>query len=194
MNSKPLTDAARVRVATFAVAGAALFLTGCSSVIVTAPVGDKPHVLNAADWDGTWTMDNDAATVRVTDAAAGKLEVLSVQTDEGRPKVRTYTVFIRESGETLFATLQSEDMPKDRYLWARVRRSGDYLMVWSPDAEKFERLVQSGQIKGAMKDGDVHLEALTPSEVSGLAAEKYGVVYEWQRPAVLQRLRRVSAP
>jgi hypothetical protein len=177
-----------------AAATAALLMTGCSGVYVTAPVGDKPHVLNPADWDGTWTMDNEAATIRVSDAAEGKLQVLSVQLDEGPPKVRSYTVFLRESGKTLFASLQTEDIPKGRYLWARVRRSGDYLMLWSPDAEKFGYLVQSGELKGTKECGDVFLAPLAPTEVSGLAAEKYGVVYEWQRPAVLQRLRRVSAP
>lgn len=45
-------------------AALALFTGGCSSVTVPSPVGDKPHVLNPADWAGTWlTQEGKAVSV-----------------------------------------------------------------------------------------------------------------------------------
>ncbi len=63
-------------VSTVSAAFVLLLGTGCSVVSVPRPIGEKPHALVAADWEGTWIAERDVAKIKVVDAAAGQLQLV----------------------------------------------------------------------------------------------------------------------
>lgn len=173
-------------------AGLAL-LTGCSSVSVPAPVGEKPHVLHAPDWAGTWLSDDGkAVSVVLSDASKGELRMFGLEINEGAAALMTYSIHVRESAGWLFASLRDEGgQPNARYLWARLSRVDDVILIWAPEPKAFAALVREGKLKGRVQDsGDVELEPMPAEALQALAAGAFGVPFEWDTPVVLRRVGR----
>lgn len=162
--------------------------SGCSSVYVPAAIGEKPHALDPAAWEGLWWVEGDAAMARVVDAAGGELRLSGMNSRDGKVVLTSATLFIRESGDGLFASIQMEETPKGQFVWAWLKRDGDRIVGWAPDVDRFRQLVQAGKLKGVVSaSNDVYLEALTPAAAADLTTEKYGMLFEWQKPFMLRR-------
>lgn len=172
----------------------AFFGAGCSGVYVLRPVGEKPHALVAADWEGVWVLDNNVTKITIASAAAGQLQMASIGRDaHGQPKLNLGTVFITQSGETLFASLRNEedDAAKRPYLWARLSRDTDLVLLWFPDRQRFAELVRAGKLAGKVDGDDVLLEAPTAAQLAALVAGEFGPVFEpADSPQVLRRVAR----
>jgi hypothetical protein len=177
------------KILTLAAAATALLLTGCTGVYSPQPFGDKPHALTAADWDGTWATCDSAMLVRVTDSAAGKLQYSETKVEKGAFVTKTTDIFVRESGDWLFASIADEST-HDRYEWARIRRDGDQVIVWVPDKDAFRALVQSGKLKGRLVDQGVILDPLSAEQMKALTSGALGVPFKWAEPSVIHRLAR----
>lgn len=167
---------------------AALLLAGCTGVYSLEPFGDKPHALNATDWVGTWTTSDSAVLVRVVDPAAGKLQYCETKVSKGTFVTKTTDLFVRESGDWLFASVADET--HDRYEWARIERDDDLLTVWAPDKNAFRALVQSGKLQGRLVDQGVILDPLSAEQMKALASGALGVPFKWDKPAIIHRLAR----
>ncbi|MEO6244593.1 MAG: hypothetical protein ABIQ12_04080 [Opitutaceae bacterium] len=166
--------------------------TGCSGVYVLRPVGEKPHALVAADWEGTWVMDKAVAKVKVVDAGAGKLQLAGVEEKDGKPTLVIYTVFITESGKTLFASLRNDGQDADTkpYVWARLRHEPDQVLLWWPDVKRFGELVGAGKLSGKLDGSDVLLDSPSAEQVTALISGVLGPVFDAECPAVLRRVAR----
>jgi hypothetical protein len=171
----------------------ALLVSGCSTVFVRAPIGDKPHALDPAEWAGTWlTTDGKAVLVSVPDRAQGVLQLAGLEGDEHDLKLKKYTVYLTESAGWLFANLKG-DSPETvgRFLWGRLKREDDHVMIWAPDVAAFEALVRDGKLKGKTPDsGDVELEPMPTEMLAALASGTLGVPFDWDEPFVLRRVSR----
>lgn len=190
MSSKSITTVRCFQPACGFIAALVLLLAGCSSVYVTAPVGEKPHVLVPADWEGTWLIDKDVAKAEVIDAAGGRLRLSGIEMKDSQPTLVSLTLHLRETAGHLFVSVQTPEVPPGQFLWGEMKRTEDQLIVWVPNAKKFAELVREGKLKGrATESGDVHLE-LTAADAVALANETHGVLYEWRSPAVLWRVHR----
>lgn len=177
-------------------AALALFAGGCTAVRVAQPVGEKPLVLDRADWEGTWITESDEGAVefKVADAAKGELLLLSIVKDkDGKPTLSTMTILLRESGGWLFGSVVAED-DKDRakdFLWGRIMRENDQILIWKPDVGKFQELVGQGKLKEVKSEGgDLHLEAFSAADLKALTTGALGVPFEWDRPMVLRRVAK----
>lgn len=190
MNTRPL-------VRLFLPLGAALTLclAACSSVSVPSPVGDQPHVLNPADWAGTWlTPDGKALSVFVTDASKGELKVVWLETNDGETVLKSHKVHLRESAGWLLASVQNNPEDKTQpYLWGRLKIEHDHVVIWEPDVPGFRALVREGKLKGTLTgsdSGNVELEQIPAETLAALASGAFGVPFKWDSPFVLRRAGR----
>ncbi|MBI5770993.1 MAG: hypothetical protein HZA93_24665 [Verrucomicrobia bacterium] len=188
MNTNLLPSRSRwLRLATLALAAAALLTTGCTGVYIARPIGDQPHVLAAADWEGTWILGDSAFVVRVAEARAGRLEFRSTKIRDGQFATETGTMLLRESGDWLLATLVDDEHP-DRSEWARIKRDADRIVILLPDKQPFRALVQSGKLQGRLLEDNVVLDPLTAADLTALTSGALGAPFRWMDPIVIHRL------
>ena len=136
-----------------------------------------------------WAAERDSAVlVRVVDPAAGKLQYCETKVSKGTFVTKTTDLFVRESGDWLFASVADET--HDRYEWARIERDDDLLTVWAPDKNAFRALVQSGKLQGRLVDQGVILDPLSAEQMKALASGALGVPFKWDKPAIIHRLAR----
>lgn len=164
--------------------------SGCSAVYSSGPVGSKPSLLKPADWDGVWATDEGAAHIRVEDAAAGRLQVNAVDIKDGKPVLETSTYLIREVGDSsVVSTELDRDIP-GQYVWVRIRRSDDIVLVWWPDPKKVRDLVQAGKLRGRIDKGDVYLDPNSDNDLLQLITNEPESVFDSAGPVVLRRVFR----
>ncbi|MEY2880177.1 MAG: hypothetical protein RLZZ15_2557 [Verrucomicrobiota bacterium] len=167
--------------------------SGCSVVSVPRPVGEKPFALVAAEWEGIWVAKNDIMIIAVTNAAAGELRATTLKGSRREPSLESGAIFVTEVDGTLFASVlnKEDNAVKFPYLWARLRRDTDQILVWFPDAERFAALVRAGKLAGKVDGTDVILEAPTAAQLAALVAGELGPVFDTDAsPAVLRRVAR----
>lgn len=170
----------------------AVGLGGCDYVASSGPVGRQIVRAEPADWEGTWLGEDGALTVRVVDAERGHLEVGWVEAKPGGLVMESIEAHLRDhEGDGYVSVTGLEDQEElDGYLWLRLSREGEQLLLWLPNAESFRRLVEEGTLPGELREDGVVLGALEDAHLALIASDAHGVLFEWQEPMVLRRVRR----
>jgi hypothetical protein len=167
-----------------------LLAAGCKGVYATRPVGEKPAVIVARNWEGTWMNEDQDQVFRlsVRDAEKGILEVSDFQGEAKKPPDGVFEVFILQGGERLFASMKDCDHPeRETYLWGQINKNGNRILIWAPDHEKFKDLVEKGLLPGKAEDDAVILGDLKPEHYAIISSDSSGVLYDWENPIVLIR-------
>jgi hypothetical protein len=155
-------------------------------------MGEKEVELTAEEWNGTWlTPEGGVFILAVTDSQQGLLDVTWIDEEKEEPVLGRGKAFVRESSGWLFLSIgeESEDHPAPKkYLWVRLEKNGDVLIVWEPDTKKFARLVNDGLLPGTMDSGNVHLGELEMQHYELITSEQRGVLLKWDQPLVFQRV------
>lgn len=168
-----------------------LALGGCHVVYSKAPIGDQAAVLKPADWEGVWAHKDGAVTVMVANAEQGVLDLGWVEKKQERLVFEHYRVWMRNTGTTLFGSVQDPDKPS-RYVWGRVHNEDNQIVVWIPDPAAFRSLVEHKVLRGTVsKNGeDILLERVDPAVWQRLVHGTPGLPLDWEHPIVLNRLSR----
>lgn len=162
--------------------------SGCASVYMSAPAGSKPHALQAAHWNGVWATEDGWCQLRVADAANGRLELSEIKVRDDLPRLETSHYLIREAGNLLFANLQCEEERSGQYIWFRIRRDADHILVWWPDPKKVGQLVRAGKLEGRIDKEDVFLQPLGDEVLQRLITTDPGSILDDKAPGVLRRV------
>jgi hypothetical protein len=132
----------------------ALLLCGCEVVFTHAPAGklreDKALI-------GGWINEEkgkEATTLHFDKGAGGEIKIsfLPANRDERNP-VLTAKILIIANHSYLVLNPTNEDRDKG-FLIARYEITGDELMVWLPNEEKFKTLIQQKRIIGEAQSMD----------------------------------------
>jgi hypothetical protein len=176
-----------------------LSLLACHPVQSIAPVGSRPVALDAEDWNGTWCGDDgDPVLFRVVDSANGVLRMSGIEIEEGEARWEHSYLYLRTvpGHEDWIFVSAEDDLREDEppsYSWARVKRKGELLLVWFPDAAKFEALVEDGRLPGEIDDDrDVRLWELDDADLALIVGEESGALFEWDDPHILWRTARLD--
>lgn len=173
----------------------AFCLTGCAAVYVESPVGDKPVMLDAAEWDGFWIGGGETvASIKVIDPQEGMLRMSVIEYESGgKTRLDSDIVYIREWKHFLFASVPIQrEGQSPLFYWARLDRDDDRVTFWIPNHHKIKALVQVGKLPGRIeqdKDKDVVLGNLDDAHYRILTSEAEGVLYQWDNPGVLIRIQ-----
>lgn len=147
---------------------ACVALAACAEITVPEPLGEVPGVLEPDEWEGHWMTDLEAVILlTVVDRQGGVIEMSSMhkaRATEGPPhaELRTEKIFLRRTG-TGGLLVGSARAEKAGYVFFVVRKQGEHMTVWLPNASCIRILVERGALVGSMSDGDIALERLDPS-------------------------------
>ena len=169
----------------------ALALSACSPVLVRDPIGEAPYPVQREEWEGEWIHEDGLAIIRVADEGEGTLLISGVEEKDDALRLETLKVTFRRSGEWIFASMRDESASKkeNEYVWGRVRKVDDLILVWLPDADKFKRLIEEGILPGETDDG-VLLTDLKKAHYEIITSGAQGVLFEWDEPMILRRVPR----
>ncbi|MEZ5385679.1 MAG: hypothetical protein R3F13_09190 [Prosthecobacter sp.] len=167
-------------------------LTSCPETTVDENFGARPAVLDADDWNGSWTHagdDDDEARFTVLDAALG---VVRLEDTDGKDKPSE--ILLRQPTEAKtplrFATMREigeEKAPLPLYLL----REGDdgVIFIWGINHEAVAKAIKSGRLKGETKvvknDPQNHLIA-DPVNYPVLLEPQF---WNWTEPMCLRRVK-----
>ena len=172
----------------------ACILTACPETTVDDDFGLKPAVLNAAEWNGTWTpVDDDDDTVKfsVIDAAQGHIRM----TEPGRKDAKPIEFALRratsDSKLKLCYAIAREPTDKKPGATLFLMREADdgVLYTWSINHEAVAAALKSGQLQGTVKsskDGAHNHLASTPVNATQLLQPQY---WNWSVPTCLKRVK-----
>jgi len=161
-------------------------ITSCGFVYTPQPIGERPSLIETDAWEGTWINEEQFLTINVTDETEGLLQISWIKKDQGQVKLESCKVYLLESGDWIFASIPDKDNPK-LYLWGRIKRVGQQIVVWVPDSEKFQALVEEGKLPGKIEDSTVLLGNLTSAHLKLITSETKGVLFEWDEPIIFRR-------
>ena len=74
-----------------------------------------------------------------------------------------------------------------RYVWLRVEKGENHLMLWSPNVEQFKILVRDGRLPGRVTDDGVELGELSPEQLR-MINDPASNLLNWADPAVFVRI------
>ncbi len=169
----------------------AVVLAGCDYVASVEPLGRRPLRAEPAEWAGTWLNDDGALTVRVVDPGRGHLEVGWIDAKPEGLVMESIEVHLRQFQGDRYASVTGleEQEELDGYLWLRLERQGERLLLWLPSAASFRRLVEEGTLPGELRDDGVVLGKLADDQLALIGSDADGVLFEWREPMVLERVR-----
>ncbi len=160
---------------------------GCSVVMSQRPVGDKPVVLDKAGWDGVWMTPQGAPVMmKVKDGEKGVLKIAWIEDDKDMT-YKSYDVILLSSGRWQFANILDEENKgaKPRgYLFAKIKKEKDNIIIWLPSAEKFSDLVKKRILPGEAAKETVILGELGPQHMKTIMSEEKGVLFDWENPFI----------
>lgn len=178
----------------------ALMLSGCGSVLVGAPMGETPVVLDPADWEGTWASDEIVMLTTVLNSNEGILQAAWLERYEEGARFETVSGVVRQTGDWYFLSMEhvpanaddEEDAASDEqppvYVWGRIDNNGRRAIVWWPDLEQFREAVRKGRIPGRInEDEDVVLGELNAEQMEVINSPS-GNLMNWTEPLVLVRI------
>lgn len=177
---------------------AALALVGCEAVYTPRPLGDEVVTLDPAEWQGTWLAPDMVITTTVLDGAAGRLQTAWIERGPSGVTLEVVEGSIRATGDWTFANTldEPEDQVEEegaeqgtepRYVWVRVEKGENHLMVWSPNVEQFKILIGDGRLPGRVTDDGVVLGELTPEQLR-MINDPASNLLNWADPAVFVRI------
>jgi hypothetical protein len=163
-------------------------------------MGEKPSNIESekADWQGAWVTQYGALLfVEVIDPSKGILRVGELACDEAAHslKYETTEVYLGDGPNWRYATPQlKQDKPAERYLWARIQKTGNFVLVWYPDVSTFANLVRDGTLPGFVNDdGDVFLGDLTSDHFEIIEGKRKDYLFNMD-PQVLFRVSDWKPP
>jgi hypothetical protein len=176
---------------TAAVVTLAMTLSACSTVLVREPIGEAPYPVQREEWEGEWIQEDGLTIIHVADEGEGTLLIAGVEEKDGALRLETLEVTLRQSGGWVFASMRDESASgkADEYVWARVRKTDNLIVVWLPDADKFRQLIEEGILPGETGDG-ILLKDLKKEHYEIITSEAQGVLFEWDEPMILRRVSR----
>ncbi|MEJ5341314.1 MAG: hypothetical protein WHT09_07075 [Thermogutta sp.] len=159
---------------------------GCKVAFSTGPMGLEPVSLKAEEWNGVWTVPGTAghAVARVVDAEKGILEVGFIQSNDQGLSLKTMKLYLRQAGDWTFLSTEAQDRP-GKFIWWKVKRSQNTLVMWPPRWDKLAALVKAGKLPGKQESDTVLvLDPLDKAQYELFTSEKEGVLVDWENPVV----------
>lgn len=160
---------------------------GCKVAFSTGPMGLEPVSLKPEEWNGWWSVPGNPghAVARVVDAGNGILEIGSVQSNDQGLSLKTMKLYLRKAGEWEFLSTEAEDKP-GQFLWWRIKRSGNVVVLWPPNWDRLAGLVKAGKLPGKQVSENVLvLDPLQPGHYDLFTSGREGVLVDWENPVVV---------
>jgi hypothetical protein len=156
-------------------------------------MGEKEVGISGKGWEGTWVdSDGTVAVVNVLEGDRGLIRVAGLDEAEGQLALNQSNVYLRSSSGWLFGSIEKDredPLSPDRYLWCRIKKEGDLIVIWAPNEELFRRLVDEGALPGKTYDRGVELGNLETRHYRLITSEERGVLFRWDQPLFFRKIK-----
>jgi len=164
-----------------------IFLASCESVMTTQPMGETVVQLSPEQWQGTWLhQEGGLGITTVLDKDNGLLQASWIERQEDGVKMELIKGTVRATGDMTFFVAEDENQ-KGLFLWARVKKGDNYLIMWSPNVEQFKILVGDGKLPGKVTEGGVVLDEIKPETIEMIDDPSNNLLI-WTEPDIFIRI------
>lgn len=163
-----------------------VFVTSCESVHTRVPIGDTVVQLSPEQWQGTWLHHEVVVTTTILDEENGLLQASWIERHGDGAGIEVAKGTVRATGDKTFFITKDENH-KELFLWARVKKGDNYLILWSPNVEQFRNTIKRGKLPGEVSEDSVVLGELTPEAIEMIDDPSTNLL-EWKNPDVFIRI------
>jgi len=162
------------------------FLASCESVLTTAPIGDTVVQLSPEQWQGTWLHHEAVVITTVLDKDNGLLQASWIEQREDGIDMEVAKGTVRATGDKTFFVARDENQ-EELFLWARVKKGDNYLVMWSPNVEQFKIQIKNGNLPGKVTEDSVVLGELKHEAIE-MIDDPSANLLDWKNPHVFVRI------
>jgi len=164
----------------------AFFLASCGSVLASVPVGDTVVQLSPEQWQGTWLHQEVVVTTNILDKDNGLLQASWIERREEGVGLEVAKGTVRATGDKTFFVTRDENR-NELFLWARVKKGDNYLIMWPPNVEQFRILINNGELAGELTEHGVVLGELKPEFIE-MIDDPSANLLDWKNPHIFVRI------
>lgn len=167
----------------------ALLLCGCSVIHSQEPVGLTPKDLSneVEEWEGCWRNNDGTLNVFVINATNGVIRAIGFKRDGADIKQESFDVYLRETGDWIFASMKDDDNEENLFVWGRVKMEDGVFLAWAPDTEKFTKLIHDGALPGTTNGTNGVLAPLSTNHYE-IISNPDSIYFEWDDPMVFWKI------
>ncbi|MEN6625896.1 MAG: hypothetical protein ABFD69_06700 [Candidatus Sumerlaeia bacterium] len=180
-----------------------VLITGCRTLELDEPIGTPvKHPLEASEFEGKWVLHRGDEKIpfvaKVDDASSGTLGVAWLDVEKKEFFMSTGDVVIRELGGKKIVNLKvyppanaknEADRKPEWILFGRIEIRKDQGLIWYPNVDGFEKLIEAGKLPGKTKSNDtVRLNKLSPAQLD-LITSNSSTLFMWEEPMRLEKLK-----
>ena len=196
-NRMTATDIPFARIAMMLAGLCALFLTGCSAVVMNEPFPNTP--LPAKEQDkltGSWMVAGEKTEAfpgiyHVAFNSNGVPQLAVVDFEDDQFKLMQIPITVNQQGENFYLSVREDEADTNSpYIFMEFKATSQGVVLWLPDKEALGGMVEAGILEGGYKDGKKknNLLLTTPStNILKLITTEYEV-FNYKEPILLQRL------
>ncbi len=179
-----------------------LLISSCLFVGSEKPLGNKASILKTDEWNGLWRDVKTADQfffIRVDDEEKNLIRIIAVNTNKNDWETTNMKASFFTDDKLLFLNiLKSEFDEKDKkevkkeeqniFLWFLVKKNKNKIEVFLPVEKLFKKAINSGKLKGKIKNDLILIESSSDEIVSFI--KKTGIFKAFDNDNVLV-LRRI---
>lgn len=125
-----------------------IVLAGCSSVTMKEPFPESQLTQEEqAQLTGSWETDGEVIHIAFTSNSVPWLAGVDWENEDFQ--LEKYRLYFVKRNNALYVCMQDET---NEYLFAELKVENNNAFLWGPDTDYFEKLVESGKLKGSAKE------------------------------------------
>ncbi len=181
----------------------ALLISSCSFVGSEKPLGNKAYILKSEEWNGLWRnvkTPDQFFFIKVDNRKKNLIRIIAVNAEKNDwETVNMKASFFTDDKLLFLNILKSEFDEKDKkesgkketkdvFLWFLVKKSKNKIEVFLPVENLFKEAINSGKLKGKIKNDLILIESSSDEIVSFI--KKTGIFKAFDKDNALE-LKRI---
>lgn len=162
-----------------------LFLAGCTAVTMKEPF---PETLlteeERSGLEGVWQLEEMAINIAFTSKGVPWMAVVEWEEDEFQ--LQKYRLHFTKHNDALYFCMPTEPGITNEYFFVELKQDAKQVLVWLPNEDVFEALVEKGLLAESA-DGDVLQLESSAKEILELISTN-SAVFNYKEPMLLRKL------
>lgn len=169
------------------------FICACSAVSTSYPLNNRPTPVDQERFEGTWMLEGGTVSLRF--AQDGVAHIAGVEWEGGKFRMVQGEMIVALGVPTNYLSIRFDDQGKWLEQYALVRYKftdqGD-LVIWLPDPEAFESVIEAKELKGVIERDRYSCEILLTEPPDSLIRfmndPQRQNLFNYHEPMVLKRI------
>jgi hypothetical protein len=174
---------------------ALLVASGCSSVTTTHPLSSNPKPIDQEEFEGAWLADDQ--TFHVKFSSNGVAKIAGVEWKSNQFHIVHGEMIVTEGDEHNFLSVRFQEdgeWMEDYFFLPYTFTEQDDLILWAPDTDVFEELIEKKQLQGIIKKGKYSTNITITNAPAGLLEiindPENLKLFEYREPTILRKITK----